>query len=108
MYCPIFEPLWFVSMRFRETSKGSAENWRLRWSTGRSSKVLYAVQVFPGGTLQTLLKLLANLATASGIARPSENARKPLSWNEKQRTLTSPPPDQPSSNNPRRADRAAG
>jgi hypothetical protein len=51
--------------------------------------------------MQPLLKFLAYFAKAFGISSPSDNARKPISWKEKQRTSTSTTPDDPSLNKPR-------
>jgi len=51
--------------------------------------------------MQSLLKFLAYIAKAFGISSPSDNARKPISWKEKQPTPTSTPPDEPSLDKPR-------
>jgi hypothetical protein len=48
--------------------------------------------------VQTLLKLLSYIAKAFGISSPSDNARKPISWKEKQHPPTSNSPDEPSHN----------
>jgi hypothetical protein len=44
--------------------------------------------------MQSLLKFLAYIAMAFGISSPSDNARKPISRKEKQRTPISTPPDE--------------
>jgi hypothetical protein len=49
--------------------------------------------------MQSLLRFLAYIAMAFGISSPSNNARKPISWKEKQRTPASTLPDEP--NKPR-------
>src|SRR5580658_7723166 len=92
MYCPIFKRPWLASMRFGGTSKESAESWHSRWSTGRSSNVLYAVQVSPGATAQTWLELLAHIAKSFGISSPSDNARTSTSRKEKAGRLFAEPP----------------
>jgi len=40
--------------------------------------------------MQSLLKLLAHIAKAFGISSPSDNARVPISWKQKQRMSASP------------------
>jgi hypothetical protein len=57
--------------------------------------------------MQSLLKFLAYFAKAFGISSPSDNARKPISWKEKQHTPTPTSPDEPSLNKPRGADSPA-